>query len=305
MRYITEQEVKDNLGMLETINILEEAFESLAAGTSHYRPRERIVFNGTVFNTMPGVFGKRHLAGLKTYIAGRNGARFAVLIFDTETNDLLSVIEANRLGQVRTGALPAMVTRRIVDGGTHGLAVIGSGFQAETQMEGINEVFDLEGISVYSRTFRHAQEFAARMSGKLGTDVKAFDSVKDALKNSTIINSITDSNDPIFSRKDLGDEYHVNLCGGNLPMRKEAGEDVLLDSELLVVEDVEQAMKESGEIIDIAERHPEKELINLGDLMKLDPKQYQGKRRTVFKTMGIGLEDVAAAYVLMKNMDLL
>lgn len=305
MQYITEQEVRENLGMKETIDILEEAFESLAAGASHYRPRERIVFDGTVFNTMPGVFGKRNLAGLKTYIANRDGARFVVLIFDTRSNDLLSVIEADRLGQVRTGALPAMVTRRIVSGKNHSLAVVGSGFQAETQLEGINEVFDLESISVFSRTFKHAQSFAEKMSRKIGSEVTAFENVKDALKDATIVNSITDSNDSIFSRNDLGDEYHVNLCGGNLPMRREAAEDVLMDSELLIVEDIEQAMKESGEIISISQNHPEKELINLGDLMKMDRAQYYGKKRTLFKTMGLGLEDVAAGYVLMKNMGIL
>ena len=302
MHYISEQEVRENLGMKETIDILEEAFESLASGSSFYRPRERILFDGTVFNTMPGVFGRRNLAGLKTYIANRNGARFVVLIFDTKSNDLLAVIEADRLGQVRTGALPAMVTRRIVSGRNQSLAVVGSGFQAETQLEGINEAFDLESISVYSRTFRNAQAFAARMSDKLGVDIKAFDNVKDALKNATIVNSITDSNDSIFSRGDLGDEYHVNLCGGNMPMRREAAEDVLMDSELLIVEDLEQAMKESGEIIGIRANHPEKELINLGDLMKMEKSQYYGRKRTLFKTMGLGLEDVAAGYVLLKNM---
>ncbi len=302
MHYISEQEVRENLGMKDTINVLEEAFESLASGSSFYRPRERILFDGTVFNTMPGVFGKRNLAGLKTYIANRNGARFVVLIFDTRNNDLLAVIEADRLGQVRTGALPAMVTRRIVSGRNQSMAVVGSGFQAETQLEGMNEVFDLESISVYSRTFRNAQAFASRMSDKLGKDIRAYDNVKDALKNATIVNSITDSNDSIFSRADLGDEYHVNLCGGNLPMRREAAEDVLLNSDLLIVEDLEQAMNESGEIIGIRKTHPEKELINLGDLMKMEKSQYYGRKRTLFKTMGLGLEDVAAGYVLLKNM---
>lgn len=305
MQYITEQEVKDNLGMKETIDILEEAFESLAAGTSHFRPRERILFNGTVFNTMPGVFEKRHLAGLKTYIANKNGARFVVMIFETRTNDLLAVIEADRLGQVRTGALPAMVTRRIVDGRKHSLAVVGSGYQAETQLEGINAVFELDSISVYSRTFKHAQDFAQRMSQKTGMEVKAFETVNRALKDATIVNSITDSNDSIFSRKDLGEEYHVNICGGNLPMRREAAEDILIDSELLIVEDMEQAMKESGEVIGMRKNHPEKEFVNLGDLMKMEKSQYYGKKRTLFKTMGLGLEDVAAGYVLMKNMGII
>lgn len=305
MNYISEKEVEENLGISETIDILEEAFDSYASGTSFYRPRERITFDGTVFNTMPGVFNKYHLAGLKTYIANRNGARFVVLVFDTVKSELIAVIEANKLGQIRTGALPAMVTRKMVKPGQHGLCVVGSGFQAETQLEGMLAAFDLDSITVYSRTFANAQKFAQRMSQKFSVDIKAHENVNSALKDATIINAITDSNDPIFSRKDLGDEYHVNLCGGNLPMRREAAEDVLLESDMLVVEDMEQALLESGEIISLVKNHPEKKCVPLGDLMKMDQSQYYGKKRTVFKAMGIGLEDVAAAYALLRNMKIL
>lgn len=305
MKYIGEKDVEENLGMKETIDILEEAFESLAEGSSFSRPRERIQFEGTVFNTMPGVFNKYHMAGLKTYIANRKGSHFVVLVFDTRNSDLIAVIEANKLGQIRTGALPAMVTRRMVPNGSHGLCIVGSGYQAETQLEGMLNAFDLDSITVYSRTFGNAEKFARRMSDKFKVDIKAHEQITSALRDATIVNSITDSNDPIFSRKDLGDEYHVNLCGGNLPMRREAAEDVMLDSDMIVVEDVEQALRESGEIIGLAERHPEKKMVQLVDLMKMDRSKYSSLRKTVFKSMGIGLEDVAAAYALFRNMKIL
>lgn len=305
MHYITEKDVEQNLGMKETVDVLEDAFSSYASGQAFYRPRERIAFNGTVFNTMPGVYEKHHLAGLKTYIANRNGARFVVVIFDTMKSELVAVIEANKLGQVRTGALPAMVTRKIVEGGSHSLCIVGSGYQAETQLEGIHSVFDLDAVSVYSKTFGNAKKFAEKMSKKLGIDVKAFDDVRAALKDVTIINSITDSNDSIFSRQDLGNEYHVNLCGGNRPDRREAADDVFLESDMVIVEDIEQAMKESGEIISLARNHPSRECLQLGDLWKMEKSEYFGKGKTVFKSMGIGLEDVAAAYVLLRNMNII
>lgn len=305
MHYITEQDVEKNLGIKETVDILEEAFESFSSGTSFYRPRERIIFEGSVFNTMPGVFQHRNLAGLKTYFANKNGARFVVIIFDTNKSELLSVIEADRLGQIRTGALPAMVTRRMLKKKNQGFCVIGSGYQAETQLEAMASVFDLDSISVYSRTFSNARKFAERMQQKTGLEIKAYENVSQALKDATIVNTITDSNNSIFGRKDLGDEYHVNLCGGNIPSRREADEDIFLDSDLIVIEDMEQAMKESGEIISLMKNHPEKKTVELGDFMKLERNSLNEKKRTVFKTMGIGLEDVAAGYVLMKNMGIL
>lgn len=305
MHYITEQDVEKNLGIKETVDILEEAFESFSSGTSFYRPRERIIFDGSVFNTMPGVFQHRNLAGLKTYFANKNGARFVVIIFDTNKSELLAVIEADRLGQIRTGALPAMVTRRMLKEKNQGFCVIGSGYQAETQLEAMASVFDLDSISVYSRTFSNARKFAERMQQKTGLEIKAYENVSQALKDATIVNTITDSNNSIFGRKDLGDEYHVNLCGGNIPSRREADEDIFLDSDLIVIEDMEQAMKESGEIIGLMKNHPEKKTVELGDFMKLERNSLNEKKRTVFKTMGIGLEDVAAGYVLMKNMGIL
>lgn len=305
MHYITEQDVEKNLGIKETVDILEEAFESFSSGTSFYRPRERIIFEGSVFNTMPGVFQHRNLAGLKTYFANKNGARFVVIIFDTNKSELLAVIEADRLGQIRTGALPAMVTRRMLKKKNQGFCVIGSGYQAETQLEAMASVFDLDSISVYSRTFSNARKFAERMQQKTGLEIKAYENVSQALKDATIVNTITDSNNSIFGRKDLGDEYHVNLCGGNIPSRREADEDIFLDSDLIVIEDMEQAMKESGEIISLMKNHPEKKTVELGDFMKLERNSLNEKKRTVFKTMGIGLEDVAAGYVLMKNMGIL
>ena len=305
MHYITEQDVEKNLGIKETVDILEEAFESFSSGTSFYRPRERIIFEGSVFNTMPGVFQHRNLAGLKTYFANKNGARFVVIIFDTNKSELLAVIEADRLGQIRTGALPAMVTRRMLKKKNQGFCVIGSGYQAETQLEAMASVFDLDSISVYSRTFSNARKFAERMQQKTGLEIKAYENASQALKDATIVNTITDSNNSIFGRKDLGDEYHVNLCGGNIPSRREADEDIFLDSDLIVIEDMEQAMKESGEIISLMKNHPEKKTVELGDFMKLERNSLNEKKRTVFKTMGIGLEDVAAGYVLMKNMGIL
>ncbi len=305
MHYITEEEVAEHLGVRETVDILEEAFESYSAGTSFFRPRERIIFDETVFNTMPGVFQHRHLAGLKTYIANRNGARFVVLIFDTMKSELLAVIEANKLGQIRTGALPAMVTRRMLREKNQGFCVIGSGFQAETQLEAMASVFKLNSVSVYSRTFANARKFAEKMQRKTGLEVKAYESAAAALKDATIVNSITDSMDSIFARKDLGGEYHVNLCGANNPRRREASEDILLDSDLIVVEDMEQALKESGEIISLRKNHPEKKCTELGDFMKMDRNSLSERKRTVFKSMGLGLEDVAAGYVLLKNMKIL
>ncbi len=302
MFYISEKEVVENLGMKEIMDELEATFIDYGKGRAEASPRDRILMERTVFNTMPAVSLRHGLAGMKTYIAGPGGAHFVVLLFDMKEDRLVAVIEANRLGQIRTGALPAMVTRRIVTGKGHTFTLIGSGFQAETQLKGVLEAADVGEIRVYSRTFNNARAFAERCSKELGRDIKPVEKVGDALRGATIISSITDSNSPIFSRSQLGESYHVNLAGGNLPMRQEAADDVLSDSNLVVVEHMEQAMKESGEIIHLARNGGSGKIVELKDFLGGTGKQTGG--RTVFKSMGIGLEDIAAGYIVLRNMGL-
>ncbi|MEM0158229.1 MAG: ornithine cyclodeaminase [Thermoplasmataceae archaeon] len=303
MLYITEQEVEQNLTMDDAINILKEAFTDFGKGKAMASPRDRIIMDGVVYNTMPAVWVSKHIAGMKTYIAGKEGAHFVVLVFDTISNDLIAVIEANRLGQVRTGALPAMVSQMVLKERSQRVSILGSGFQAETQLQGILEVFDPEWVRVYSRNYNHAVSFAKRMTEKFGREVIPSKSVAEALGDATLITSITDSRDPIFSAKDLGEHYHINLCGANLPMRREASDDVLYTSDIVIVEHLDQAMRESAEIMGLKQLHPRKEIVELKDFILQQKQGEYGK--SVFKSMGIGLEDIAAAYALLKRMSII
>ena len=304
MYYVTEKEVEENLPMREIIDELEKSFIEYGKGQAQSSPRERNILEGTVFNTMPAISTRLGLAGMKTYIAGRNGAHFVVLLFDTSSDKLIAVLEANKLGQIRTGALPAMVTRHLVTGKGHTFTLIGSGFQAETQLRGILEVIDVNEVRVHSRTFEHARKFPEKYSRETGVEIRAFEDVGNALKNATVVSSMTDSNNAIFSRSHLGDAYHVNLAGGNLPMRQEAADDVLSESDLVVVEHLEQALMESGEIIHLSQMKEAAKMVELKDFM-IRKDDYKGSKRTVFKSMGIGLEDIAAGYIVLKNMGLM
>lgn len=304
MHYITEKEVVENLPMKEVIDELEKSFADYGKGRAQSSPRERNILDGTVLNTMPAISVRLGLAGMKTYIAGPGGAHFVVLLFDTSTDKLVVMLEANRLGQIRTGALPAMVTRHLVKGKGHAFALIGSGFQAETQLKGILEVVDTDDVRVYSRTYENARKFAEKFSRETGVDIRPHDDVGSALRNATVVNSITDSNSAIFSRSNLGDAYHVNLAGGNLPRRQEAADDVLTESDLVVVEHLEQALKESGEIIHFSESSGKSRMVELKEFI-LNRGDYGESRRSVFKSMGIGLEDIAAGYIVLKNMGIM
>ena len=291
--YVSEDDVKSSLNMKECIEELRKAFMSYGKGLSDTHPRDRIIVDKNILNTMPGYYAERHLAGLKTYYSGSKGIHFTVLIFNTERPEDLYLIEANALGQIRTGALTAMATSEIVRKKSINFTLIGSGFQAESQFLGMKEMFNLDNAFVYSRNPEHSKKFADRFGIQQAENLEV-------LKESDVITTITNSNTPIFNYSQLPDEYHINLAGSNFPIRREAAPDVLDKSDIVIVENHGQALKESSEIMGMENKS---KIIELKDYV-INKEKYSGNK-TIFKSMGIGLEDVAAGYVILKNMGLL
>lgn len=301
MRYITEDEVAANLNMSDVIRDLKEALTYLHQGKARYYPRQRLTADGGIFNTMPAAVDPWHIAGLKTYYASKTGAQFVVTVFDTTGEKPLCTIEANKLGQLRTGALPAIVSRMLLKENDPVFTLIGSGYQAETQLEGILNQFSPAEIRVFSRNRNHAESFVARMEKKHAIKIKVSKTPAEALSGITLVSSITDTVEPVIKGDLLGERYHINLCGANLLNRREADSKAILQSEIVIVESLNQARLESAEISEFEETGDLSKMVEMKDIF--DGKDYSGKyRRSVFKTMGIGLEDLAAAHALMKNL---
>ncbi len=293
--YLNDSDVKKNLSVKECVSELRHAFISCGKEESFSSPRDRIYGKDFVFSTMPAFYGKRGIAGLKTYIAGKNGYRFFVVIFETEHPERLFAIDANVLGQIRTGSVAAMVTSEIVNKKRINYTVIGSGFQAESQFVAISEFYDIENAYVYSRNFEHARKFAE----KFGNKIKPIKSLE-CLSESDVISSATDTVKPVFNYSMLGNNYHINLIGANVLGNREADNDVMENSDTVLEENPEQSKMESSEISEIKDRH---NVVKLSEFL-IHPEKYR-KNKTVFKCLGIGLEDLVAGYIVLKNMSLL
>jgi alanine dehydrogenase len=293
--YVSDEDVKNNLPVKECVNELKEAFISYGKNESDSSARDRIYGKDFVFATMPAYYAKRGIAGLKTYMYGNNGYRFFVLIFDISNPEKVYAIDANVLGQIRTGALSAMVTSRIIKEKNINYTIIGSGFQAESQLTSILEYYELNHAYVYSRNFQHAVKFA----DKFDIDIKPVNDLS-CLMDSDVISSATDTKDPIIRYKMLPGHYHINLIGANVIGSREADNEVMDNSDLVIEENPAQSRLESSEISDINDRG---KIVTLGQFM-LNPEKYV-KGKTIFKCLGIGLEDLAAGYVVLKNMSLI
>ncbi len=301
MYMITEEEARNELDFSGVIGILKKAFTDLADGKASTSPRTRTYGERFVLSTMPAVITSLGVAGAKIYSATEGKVSFKVLVFRTSDAEPLAIIDANYLGQIRTGALAAMASTLFVREEDPDIGIIGSGFQAESNLMAHASVFHPGMVRVYSRNFDNAVKFSRRMKEKLGLEVKAEKTPEEVSLNSRIISTVTSSRHAILRPEMMPERFHLNLVGSNIMGNREVSPEVIEKSDLVCVEHLEQAMQESTEVADYISSNGAGKVIELKDAVKTG----QEATRSVFKSMGNGIEDVAAAWYLLKKKNLL
>ena len=193
MIHITEDQVREALPVTKAVELVEDGFRRLSDGRAVNQPRRRVVLdNGACLHYMAAGENAAGYLATKVYATRpRVGARFAVLLFDAETIELLASIDANVLGQIRTGAASGVATRHMAREDAATLAMIGSGFQAETQLEAVAAVRKLKRVRVYSRSPERREAFARRMSQRLVLPIEAAARAEDAISEATIVVTVT------------------------------------------------------------------------------------------------------------------
>ena len=294
--YITENEVRSLLTMDMAIEALEHAFIARAKGDAFNMPRRRLPTSSGTYNFMSASWLSHNLVGHKSYAGGKPGIQFHVMLYDTSSNELLAVIEANRMGQVRTGAASGVATKHMApnqQGMTVG--IIGSGYQAETQLEAVSRVRDIGSAKVFSRDPGNRQRYAEKMSDMLNFPVAPTDSAE-AAAQADIICTITSSASPVLHGDWLSNGTHVNAAGNNSWMKRELDSRAIATAGMIAVDDVDQAKLECGELMRAAE---------LGHfswdsatpIHEIVAGQRLGRQSdddiTIFESQGIALEDIA------------
>ena len=156
--YLTEADVEALLGPEDALEAVEACFGRMAAGVVDNRPRYRVPLGDGVLAVMSAADHDLGYAGLKTYAVSRDRVRFVVLLFESASADLVAVIEANKLGQLRTGAASGVAAKH---------RVIGCGWQAETQVACIRAaVPTIESVVAYCRSEERLEEFCRRVGAE-------------------------------------------------------------------------------------------------------------------------------------------
>jgi ornithine cyclodeaminase/alanine dehydrogenase-like protein (mu-crystallin family) len=293
---LSEKDVEALLDMKEVVSAVEEAFRREGAGEATNFMRTRSRGGASVLSVMHASLPYLGRGGLKSYMASRAGAKFVVVLYDTSDSTPLAVMGADILGRFRTGAASGVATKHLYRKPSGNLALFGSGNQALTQVLALAAVMSLEGVKVWSPSAKHREEFAAQLASS-GFRAKSANSPEDALEDAQVLSAITSSSEPFLTEAMVRSVSHANICGGNVPGHAEMTADAIGSFDTVVIDDIPQAMVEYGDLIQAAEagRFSWESLMDLASVVA---GRRQARGRTLFKSGGAALEDVAVASML-------
>ena len=295
---LREDDVNKLLDIRDSIQLMEELFSYQHLDTPSVQPRRRVATGQGTLNVMFASVPARNVSGLKSYVVTPHGVRFTVLIYDNSSAKLLAMIEANRLGQLRTGAATGVATKYMAREDASTLGLIGAGYQAETQLEAIAEVRDLRRVLVFSRSYERAKDFSQRMSNRTGLDIQPINDLPE-VAGCDIVVTATSSQQPVLFGSNLSDGAHINLVGSNWISKAEADLEVLLRSTSVVVDSIESAKIEGGDLALAIDRGLLwwERVFELSDVVtrRFAPRTSDSDI-TLFKSHGIASEDVIMAH---------
>ena len=294
--FLSETQVAELLDMKEVVQVVEEAFRQQGQGKAVNSIRTRSRTEAAVLNVMHASLPYLGRAGLKCYLSTPEGTKFLVVLFDLKDATPLAIMGADMLGRFRTGAASAVATKHLYRRPSARLAVFGTGRQAITQVRAIATVLSVEDVRVWTPHPSRRDDFAAKLAAS-GIRASAGASPNDASAGADVGVTITSSDEPFLGVEDVARLAHINVCGGNHPRHSELTPAAVCSFESVVVDDVSQGKVEYGDLIGAAAsgEFSWEHAIELGSVVsgKVLP-----KGRTLFKSGGMALEDVAVASLL-------
>jgi ornithine cyclodeaminase/alanine dehydrogenase len=304
MLYLTEQDVTNLLTMQDALAAVELAFKAQATGDATNEPRRRVRANNAILMTMSGAIASLHAFGFKAYSVARGKARFHVNLYDTATGELLAMIEADKLGQMRTGAASGIATKYLACEDAKSVGIYGTGWQAQTQLAAVCAVRPIESVKVFSRSAEKRNSFSAAMSKELGLANITPVAEPEAAAEADILITITSSREPVLKGAWIQDGTHINAAGGNSILRSEVDDDVIKRANFIAVDSKDQARMEAGELVFPVE----KGLLTwerVQEVCHVVNGAVQGRQHstdiTLFKSLGLAIEDVATAMRLYRK----
>jgi len=293
--------VRALITVAEAVDVLETAFRAWAAGRAENQPRRRVA-GGVMLATMSAALPEGGLVGLKAYTARKHGARFWIHVFDSESGEPVAILEGDQLGRIRTGAVSGLATRYLARADSRRMVIFGAGSQALTQVLGVAAVRPLREVVVLNRDPGRR----AALIGELqqhGVQAISGRDPRQAVAEADIITTMTTAGSPLFPGEWLRAGQHLNVAGSNWPRRREVDSEAVARADLVVADDAAAARVEAGDLL-LAEEEGRldwRRVRSLREVVAGHVGRGAGDEITLFKSVGLALEDVAVAAIVLER----
>ena len=295
---LNEHEVRDLLTMEMALESVEAGLRKMGVDEAQNIPRSRCQTDHAVLHVMSAAAKTLGVMGYKAYATTRHGANFHVGLFDGKTGELTALLQANYLGQVRTGAASGVATKYLARPEASTVGLYGAGQQARTQLLAVCKVRTIKHVYVSSRSEENRRTFCAEMAERCGCSVEPVPRPEDAARNRDIIITATSSREPVLFGDWLTEGAHLNLIGSNYLTKAEIDANVIRRAKTIIVDSKDQAHFEAGDFQKVREDGTLHwaSLRELGEvIVGRAPGRQQASDITLFKSLGLAIEDIATA----------
>jgi ornithine cyclodeaminase/alanine dehydrogenase-like protein (mu-crystallin family) len=296
---LSEADVRAVLTMSIALDAVEDISRRQASGEAIVHSRRRIELpNHGFFHYMAAADMAAGFLGMKLYTFVKGELRFLVPLYRVETGELVALMEADYMGQMRTGAASGVATKYMARKDARTAAIIGTGLQARSQLEAIAAVRKLESARVFGRDAQRREKFSSDMSTKLGLPITPADSAEKAATGADIIVTATTASHPVLRGDFISTGAHINAIGANHAHKSELDQGAVRRAHRIVVDSIEQSKVEAGDLI-IAFAGEDARWADVSELSdvvtgKINPRTSESDI-TLFKSNGLAAWDVAVA----------
>ncbi len=296
--HLTEEDVRACLTMEMALEAVEAGLRKVSLDEAVNVPRTRCQTDHAMLHVLSAAGKTLGVLGFKAYVTTRKTSRFYVHLFDGRTGEMTAWIQGDYLGQIRTGAASGVATKYLARRNAEKLGVFGSGKQARTQVQAICRVRPIRQVRVYSPNADHRRAFAEEMKSLCQVEAIAVDSPEEAAKDQDIVVTATTSREPVLKGEWLTPGCHLNVIGSNFLGKTEIDIETVRRANRIVVDSKDQARIEAGDLHEPLENG----LIQWANVDELGhivagrrPGRTTDDEITLFKSLGLGIEDIATA----------
>lgn len=296
--YLTEAEVARVLTIDLALETTAAAFRKLALDEAVNNTRQRCQTDHVLLHVLPAAAKTLGAIGFKAYTSSKHGVQFHVTLFDPKLGGITAILEADLIGQFRTGAASGVATKKLARADASTVGMFGTGKQARTQLLAVCKVRKIKTAYVYGRDAERRKAFAAELSAETGVEVVPVEKPEEAAKGRDIVCTATSAREPVLFGEWVSAGQHINLIGSNFLGKTETDVEVFRRTTLVSVDSKEQAKLEAGDFVEPTKAG----VLQWSDVLEFAPLfvgRYPGRESpqdvTLFKSLGLGIEDIALA----------